>query len=258
MATVGKRVGVWTACVVTAAVLAARPAAADDPKAKELVKQALEALPKQSFTTKLKLTTPPTEPRMLELNHKLVNGARSSYLEVVGPAELQGVRFLFLEHPEKAPEQYMKVAASRTTVRVADEVRKQPFLGSAFYIADLVEPAVDNFTYKFAGDANVSGRACKLVEISPKDPQKEVYGKTIAAIDPKDLLILRRELFDHKGKPLKLWTVEVVEKIDDVWTLRDQRMKNLQNDMESRLEVTEVKYNVELPDAMFTPKHLLR
>jgi len=239
------------------AVAVAAGAHAQEGDARDLVKRALDALPKTSFTAKLKLTTPQGV-RDLELNHKLVNGARSSYLEVTAPPELQGIRFLFLEKIGGAPEQYMKVAAAKTTVRIADEVRKQPFLGSTFYVADLVEPAIDDFTYKYAGEFEVLGRKCMLVEAVPKNPDKEVYSKTVYAIDPKDLLILRRQFFDTKGAVLKVWTVEKVDKVDDIWTIMDQRMTNVQDNQQSRLDVESIKYNVDLPDVMFTPKYLLR
>ena len=57
---------------------------------------------------------------------------------------------------------------------------------------------------------------------------------------------------------MKVWTVEKVEKIDTFWTIMAQRMSNVQNNEQSRLDVDSVKYNVDLPDVMFTPKYLLR
>jgi len=252
-----RRSAVGVALLAGLAVTNVAPAYAEEGDARDLVKRALDALPKTSFTANLKLTTPQGV-RDLTLNHKLVDGARSSYLEVVAPPELQGIRFLFLEKTGGPPEQYMKVAAAKTVVRIADEVRKQPFLGSTFYVADLVEPAIDDFTYKYAGEFEVLGRKTMLVEAVPKNPEKEVYSKTVFAIDPKDLLVLRRQFFDQKGAVVKVWTVEKVEKVDGYWTIMDQRMTNVQNNEQSRLAVEEVKYNVELPDRMFTPKFLLR
>lgn len=244
-------------CVLAGAMLAvAHPATAQEMDARELVKRVMEALPKVAFTSKVNLTTP-SGPRLIELNHKFVDGARASFLELVAPEELKGIRFLFLERLNAPSEQYMKVAAAKTIVRVANEVRKQPFLSSTFYIADLIEPPLDDSTYKYVGEETLLGRRCMLVEATPKDPSKAIYGKTILALDPKDLLALRRQFYDHKGQILKVWTVETVEKIDDIWTLKQQRMTNTQTDEQSRLEVQEIKYNVELPDSMFVPKFLL-
>src|SRR4029079_5300018 len=90
---------------------------AEEEDAGALVKAVLDALPKVPFTSKLTLTTPQGN-RKIELNSKRVGDARASYLEVVAPESLQGIRFLFIEKYGAAPEQYVKVASSRNAVRV--------------------------------------------------------------------------------------------------------------------------------------------
>jgi len=231
-------------------------AAAPEGDARDLVKRVMEALPRVPFTSTLTLTTAQGV-RQFALHHKFIDGARDSYLELTAPEELKGIRFLFLERVNAPADQYMKLATSKTLMRVADEVRTQPFLGSTFYIADLVTPPLDNFTYKLVGEEQILGRRALLVEAAPKDPKKEIYGKTIMGLDPQDLLVLRRQFYDHDGQILKVWTVESIEKVDGIWTMTKQRMTNTQANEQSRLEVQAIKYNVELPDAMFTPKYLL-
>ncbi|MEW6272855.1 MAG: outer membrane lipoprotein-sorting protein [Thermodesulfobacteriota bacterium] len=230
--------------------------AADDAAA--LVKKAVDALPKVPFRAQLVLTPAKEEPRELALSHKLVGGARASYLEVTAPDQLEGIRFLFLEHPNGEPEQYIKVAAARSAVRVKDQIRKQPFLESDFYVSDLVEPPLDAYTYKFVGEEELLGRKTRLVEAVPKNSANEIYGKTVIAIDPQDLLILKRSFYDLKGKPQKVWTIDKVEKVDGIWTIRDQRMTTADQGTTSRLETPKIEYSVELKDAMFTPEYLKR
>ena len=230
--------------------------AADD--AAGLAKKAVDALPKVPFTAKLKLTPAKEPTRDLSLSHKVVGGARASYLEVTAPDQLEGIRFLFLEKANGEPEQYIKVAAARTAVRVKDQIRKQPFLESDFYVSDLVEPPLDAYTYKFVGEEELLGRKTKLVEAVPKNSANEIYGKTVIAIDPTDLLILKRSFYDLKGNLQKVWTIDKVEKVDGIWTMRDQRMTTVPDKTTSRLETPEIKYNVELKDAMFTPEYLHR
>lgn len=230
---------------------------AQDDAAKTLMKQVMDALPKVPFEAKLRLSSPGNS-RDLSLSHKLVGGARASYLEVTAPDDLKGIRFLFIEHLNKPSEQYIKVTASRRAVLVADEVRKQPFLASAFYVSDLIEPPLDSSTYKFVGEETILGRQAKLVESTPVKPADALYSKVINALDPKDGLALRREFFDSKGRLLKVWEVKKVEKLDGNWTIMDQVMTNVQEQTTSRLETQSVNFNVVLPDAIFTPQYLLK
>jgi hypothetical protein len=227
-----------------------------DPRA--LVGKVLEAIPKQSFVAKMTVSSADFAPRELRMSRKVVDGAHGTYLEVTAPDDLEGIRFLFLERAKEANEQYIKVKASRNAVRVSEEIRKQPFLGSAFYVSDLVLPELDDYTYKYLGKDVIGGRSVTLVEMTPKSPDKSIYGKTVIALDPKDLLVMRREFYDARGDKVKVWTIDKVEQIDGIWTLTGQEMKNLRDNQASRLDISEIKYNAELPDVMFTPKYLLR
>lgn len=248
----------WLAALILLIGSAPGQSVAQSDEARDLVKRALEALPRVSFEAKMKVSVAHGGVRELDLRHKFVNGARASYLEVYAPPDLEGMRFLFLERPGGIPEQYMKIAGTHKIIQVSPELRKHPFLGSDFYVADLIEPQLDAFTYSFVGENDVNGRHCKLVESVPKDPATALYAQTVIAIDPVDLLVMKRLFLGAEGKLLKVWRVEKVTKIDGYWTLQDQRMKNVPDDTESTLEITKVKYNVDLPDDMFTPKYLAR
>jgi hypothetical protein len=255
----GKRIrtGItWGLAALLVASAGAAHAAGDDAGA--LVKKAVDALPKKAFTATLKLTPSSQPTRDLRLDHKVVGGARASYLEVTAPEALSGIRFLFLEHPNGEPEQYIKVAAARNAVQVKDQVRKQPFLESDFYVSDLVEPNLDAYTYRYVGEEELLGRKTRLVEAVPKNSANEIYGKTVIAIDPTDLLILKRSFYDLKGDLLKVWTIDQVEKVDGVWTIRKQTMTTVPLKTTSRLETPDIKYDVELKDSIFTPDHLRR
>jgi hypothetical protein len=71
-----------------------------------------------------------------------------------------------------------------------------------------------------------------------------------------DALVLRTQFFDKEGKPLKVWTIEKLEKVDGNWTPLVQKMKNLQDHHESQLELVEVKYNAQLSDEIFQRSYL--
>jgi hypothetical protein len=234
------------------------PAAAETNAARELVHRALAAIPRVPFVATMQLSVERGAPRILQLQHKVVGGNRASYLEVREPLDVRGMRFLFLEGPDGQAQQFFKIAAARRVIQVADELRRQAFLGSTFYVADLIEPSLDAFTYTFVGDDELLKRSCRLVESVPKQRAGALYAKVIVAVDPRDFLILKRLFLDDNGTVLKAWTVERVEKVNGYWTLLDQRMRNLTDQSESRLEITEIRHNVAIPDETFTPEYLAR
>jgi outer membrane lipoprotein-sorting protein len=251
------------ACCATLPLGCLPACAADDVAANEagaLDKREIEAVPKVAFEAEAVLTAPGGFTRELKMLHKPLGGGDANYIEVTAPLNLKDTRFLFLEHASGPDEQYIYVPALKRTIQVLDEARKQPFLGSDFYVSDLVAPDLDAYNYAFAAgaDTEIGGRACKLVEATPKNPQGELYSKAVIAIDPVDLLVVRSEFYDPKGALLKVWTLEKVEKVDGYWTPMLHKMANVKQSTESRIETKRVRYNVEIADSVFTKTNLQR
>jgi hypothetical protein len=85
-----------------------------------------------------------------------------------------------------------------------------------------------------------------------------MYGRSVFAVDPKDLVVLRAQLFDHDGKLFKVHTVDQLEKIDGYWTPRLQTMRNVPDQGVSQLTTVEVQYNAKLDDDIFREAYLGR
>jgi hypothetical protein len=98
---------------------------------------------------------------------------------------------------------------------------------------------------------SASGRL--LVEATPKSPEHELHGKTVAAIDPADRSMRRSS--STWGALLKVWTLEKVEKIDGMWTPLVQRtgLGSHESCLTSPRE-----YNADLPTEAFNRSYLTR
>jgi outer membrane lipoprotein-sorting protein len=243
---------------MVAAVTATAGGVAVAGDARDLVKQVFDAIPQAPFAAKATLTSDRGWVRELDFSHKHLGDIDAAYLEVTAPMDLKDTRFLLLDHVVGRDEQFMYVPAMKRTVQVSGETRKQPFLGSDFFIYDMVRPEFDAYTYSFVGEEEVGGRHCQLVQSVPKVPANELYGKTVTAIDPSDAVVLRTQFFDKQDKLLKVWTIEKLEKIEGNWTPLVQQMANVQDHHQSRLEVVEIHYNTQLPDQMFQRSYLSR
>jgi hypothetical protein len=246
--------------VVTAVITVALPLASRaDESPLDLMKRARDAAPKAPLQAKGKLTSDRGLVRELELSHKRLNdGVEASYMEVTAPMDLKDTRFLFFDHETGRDQQFIYVPAAKRAIQVGGQTRKQSFLGSEFYVGDFAQPEVDAFTYSFVGEDTVGGRQCKLVQAVPKDPDDALYSKSIACVDPKDLVVVRTQLFDDKGNLLKVWTIEKLDKIDGFWTPVKQKIEDVQEKHWSELDMTEIKYNAELPDDVFNKSYLTR
>jgi negative regulator of sigma E activity len=229
----------------------------EEESPRDLFRRIVDNIPKVPFVAKVTLTNRGSV-RELELSHKQLNEKTfGSLLAVTSPQDVAGTRFLIIEHTDGPDEQYIRVPGVSRVVRLVSNSRGQPLLGSEFSVSDLTLPDPDALDLSYAGAESVKGRACKLVEVVAKPEAEWQYKKARYAIDPADLMIMRAELFDEKG-PLKLWTLDKIEKIDGIWTPMVQQMKNVRDSVQSQLEIREIHYRVDLPDEMFTRGRLER
>jgi hypothetical protein len=234
-------------------------ALADDPKTpRELLKEAIENTPETPFTAKAKLSWDHIDREMTLSHRRLDDQTSGTYIEVTAPPRINGTRFLFLERKQGRDEQYIKVPEMHRVLQVSEKQREQPFLGSDFYVSDMIAPDVDTFELTELSPETVAGRECRIIEAVPKSSTEWQYGKARYAVQPDDRLVLRAEFFDKKGQLFKVWTLDKVEKVNGIWTPYAQRMKNVQEKTESTLELVEIKYGVTLPDEMFTRSYLER
>lgn len=250
-----------TTAALMAALLVGAVASGDTQgdDAHGLVKRILDSAPNVPYVSQMTLTTPGGLVREFTLNGKhLANGIDARYLEVTGPFNLKDTRYLFYDRSERRDDQYMYLPFMKRIVRLSDKTRREPFLGSTFFVDDVIERPLEDYTYRFVGDETVGQRSCRLVEVLPKDAERELYGRSVVAIDPVDLVITRVQLYDHDGKLWKVHTIDTLEKVDGYWTPRLQTMKNVQDDTVSQLSTASVQYNAPLGDDIFGEAHLGR
>jgi hypothetical protein len=249
----------FVTALVTLIAVHSWPAFADEPKTpRELLEEAIETFPETPFTAKAKLSWDDVV-REMTLNHRPLDDQTSgSYLVVTAPPALKGTRFLFLERKQGRDEQYIKVPTAHRVLQVGENQREQSFLGSDFYFSDMIAPDLDDFELTELSRKTVAGRECRIIEAVPKPSTEWQYGKARYAVQPEDRLVLRADFFDKKGKLLKIWTLDNVKKVNGIWTPYLQRMKNVQQKVESILELVEIQYGVKLPDEMFTRGYLER
>jgi outer membrane lipoprotein-sorting protein len=245
--------------LAAALLLPCAAAFAQDLSARDTLQKVIDSVPRIPFTAKAKLSSKSRGwVRELDLMYKHLDNADASYMEVTAPMDVKDTRFLLLDREPGPDEQWIYVPAIKRAIQVSEQARKQPFLGSDFYVSDMVRPEIDAYTYTFVGEEDINGRHCKLIESVPKKPGGDPYSKAIVAIDPKDMVIVRSQFFDPKGKLLKVWTIEKMEKIDGNWTPQLQVMKNVQDNTESQLEIVEIKYNATVSDETFHKAYLIR
>jgi hypothetical protein len=111
-----------------------------------------------------------------------------------------------------------------------------PFAGSDFWLCDL---GLDFFHWpgqRLVKTEMRKGRACRVLESSPANPQAAAYARVLSWIDIETGGLLRAEAYDPKRKLLKVFSVRLLEKVNGRWELKEIEICNAQTDARTRLE----------------------
>jgi outer membrane lipoprotein-sorting protein len=96
-----------------------------------------------------------------------------------------------------------------------------------------------------------------VLESVPVDPGDSAYSKRVSWIHPGTLIPLRVDLYQARSnKPVKRLSVKRIKKIQGFWTVLDSTMTDLESGHKTRIALSKVKYNQNVPDRMFTSQAL--
>jgi Outer membrane lipoprotein-sorting protein len=246
------------ASVALSALLTA-PAAAKPPPVQELVAKTRAAVwPAQPSVRQLtvKVTTPQfggevTESIARQARKKAADGGRMLTV-VQSPAGAQGMAWLIQEGPKQSTQWVWDPVFRRVRTLIPLE-GYEVFLSSDFTYADL--GLVDlHSTYKLLGEEQHDGvRAYKVQEV----PRSQWYYTRIVtwiAIDSS--LPLERQFYDPANQLWKVERYDQVTEINGIPTVLHRRMEDRQTGTSTDINVSEVRYGIDIPDALFDPAKL--
>jgi hypothetical protein len=140
-----------------------------------------------------------------------------------------------------------------------DDDSGSSFFGSEFFLEDLENIDVDDYTYPRVEQGQFQGRPVWIIEAVPVPAhlRKTRYGKSKLWIDRERHILLMSQLYDKQLKPYKQITMSRIEQIDGVWTSRRILVKNLVSKRMSVMMLTSVCFNVNVSPQFLTQRALI-
>lgn len=176
---------------------------------------------------------------------------------VLAPDDRRGIAFVTRELPGRgAVEEQMWIPAVRRVRTILPVEGLTPFLDSDFTLADL--GFVDlRARFDLVGPSSYEGTPVWEIGEVPQSAHAPWYYSRIRTWLRRDTsLPLERRFYDPSGT---LWKVERFEEtsvVDGTPTVLAIRMEDQLAGGRSELRVDEVRYDVDVPDALFDPKSL--
>jgi Outer membrane lipoprotein-sorting protein len=247
--------------LLAAVIVAASPvAAASTPDPLTLVKEMKEAFePSRPSTRKVVISVSDLGETLQFVGRvarkKLPDGKRE-VIVMMEPLDVRGTAMLIAEpkDPSKPSIMWLYSPVIRRVRKLIPIDVYDHFLDTDFTYADLGYVRLHNH-YEYLGEATVNG--AKTYKVAEKVPQEEwYYSRVVTYIAERNKLPLKREYYDPAGQ---LWKSEIFDNITDIDgspTVLHALMKDVQANTSTDLAVSEVRYDIDVPDSVFDPMKL--
>jgi len=182
-----------------------------------------------------------------------VVGDKQSFTEYLSPAREQGTKMLKLEN-----QLWIYSPATDRIIQIAGHMLRQSVMGSDLSYEDMMEDRklTDIYSAKVTGIENVDGRETWILELTAKVTDAS-YQTRKMWIDTERYVPLREELFAKSGQMLKRTTLSEVENLNGRWFPTKLVYKDLMKQGSgTEFRITDVKFNQQIPDYIFTKASL--
>jgi len=238
---------------------AAGPATAAAPDVMTIMKKTKEAFEPMRPSKRKMIITVKSKDETVQLvaGQALKNfpDGKRMLIVMLEPADIKGMAFLVYERNDKPDVMFVYLPALRRVKEIKGLVDQYAsFLGTDFTFADLGFIKLHKY-YRLLGEENHGGVQAYKIE-SKVPAEKDYFSQIITWVAADTLLPLQRDFY---GPPGDLWKTELFEDvsvINGVPTPLRIKMKDLESNGSTELYLSDVEYDIPIPDSIFEPQWL--
>lgn len=194
--------------------------------------------------------------RTLLVALKYYGNMSKRYLRFLDPASIKDTAFLSWENQDRADDQFLYLPALGRVRRIASGQKDQSFANSDFTYEDLEKRKVDFDTHHLLRSESYEHYHCWVLESTSKDAHNTQYSRLVSWIDQKTFVPVKVEYYDKRESLTKTLLVHRLEQVEGIWTAMESEMRDLQKKQSTLLKIITIRYNRDIPDAVFTERYL--
>lgn len=168
------------------------------------------------------------------------------------PADVNRTAFLVFKHAGADDDRWLYLPALDLVKRIAASDERTSFVGSHFFYEDVSgrNPDEDNHVLE-EGTSDFH-----VLRSIPKDPSRVEFASYRTWIHRGTFIPIKTEYYDGDGKLYRTYEALDVQSLGGFPTVTRARMSDNRTGGETTIEYTDVKYDVGLPDDLFTERYL--
>ncbi len=181
-------------------------------------------------------------------------GEQRFYVYFKEPTDVEGMVYMVWKHPGKDDDRWLYMPALDLVKRIAASDKRSSFVGSDFVYEDVSGRSPDEDTHEIQDE----DEDFYIIKSTPKDPKNVEFSYFVSYISKENFLPMKIEYYNKEEVLSRIIETMDVKEIQGHPTIVDYRAKNLETGSETLMDFTEVKYDIGLPDDIFTERYLRR
>ncbi len=174
------------------------------------------------------------------------------------PTDVRGAAFMVWDNKKSDDQRWIYLPAIGQVRRLVVGDSRQSFFGSDFVFEDFTNRDPDQDTHKLVGSQKVDNWDCWVIESKPKNTSGLDFASYKTWVWKQGDMLVRQEMYDDAGKPTRRLQAKAIDTIQGIPTYKQVIVTNLKTGSESRVEISDVKYNAGIADERFDESQLQR
>jgi len=183
---------------------------------------------------------------------KETDGDQKLYVYFIRPADVNKMVFMVWKHRARDDDRWLYLPALDLVKRISSTDKRTSFTGSDFFYEDVSGRAINEDTHEILEVTDTF----YVLKNTPKEPDSVEFSSFTMWIHKETFLPIKTVFFDKQGEQHRVYEALKVEMIQGFPTVTKSRMKNVKTGGETLMEYGNVEYNLELPEDIFTERHL--
>jgi len=181
-------------------------------------------------------------------------GEQKFYVYFHKPADVDKMAFLVWKHLTKDDDRWLYLPNIDLVKRIAGGEKRTSFVGSDFFYEDISGRRIDDDTHELIETTD----KYYVLKNTPKDPRSVEFSYYKMWIHKKTFLVVKTVYYDKNDKAYRQYEAKAVKQIQGYYTVVKSRMTALLTGRYTDLEYSSVKYDLNLPEDIFTERYLRR
>lgn len=181
-------------------------------------------------------------------------GNQKFYVYFTRPADVNKMVFMVWKKTEGDDDRWLYMPALDLVKRIAASDKRTSFVGSNFFYEDVSGRSIDADKHELVETTD----NYYVLKNTPKEPGEVEFAYYKMWIHKGSFLPVKTEYYDKDAKAYRRYTASKVEEIQGFKTVTQSMMQDLSDKSKTVMTYDEVKYNIGIPEDVFTERYLRR